>query len=783
MISAIILGASVVLQAISVVLALRLVRLTRRTAPWVLISLGFVLIIFRRSISIIQMTAHMRPVGPFDVYEAVLNLMLSAFFLLGVLRIRPQFEAMLRTEGQLREAGAQLELRVQQRTAELTQTVADLRREIDSRQRAEQSVLESERKYRALVETTHTGYLILDAAGKVVDANAEYVRLSGHGLLDEIVGREVTEWTAPRDRERNAAEVAKCLREGSTHDLVVDYVDRRGHVTPVEVQATVLRTGDSVQIVSLCRDIAERNLAETTLRQSEAHNRALLQAIPDQIVRVSREGVYLEAVTPPGFESVWTPGQCIGKTVHELLPPDRARRLADAIERAYRTQEMQGLDYAVAFPDGRTRYREARFVRAGDDVLAVVRDITDRKQAEDQLRTTNAMLEELTGQLRALAVRLTRAERQERHRVAVLIHDQVQQLLAAAKVRTGILSQQVADANALATVAQIKDLLNEAIGISRSLAYEISPPVMREIGLAAALDWLAESMQDKHGLSVQVRSEGEIREDPDGVCDLLYQCVRELLLNVVKHAGVSAATMDVRRLADDRVQIVVDDRGLGFSPADLANAGGGSNSGFGLFSIRERLQLLGGELTIDSVPGRGSRFILEAPLPRPATQDDSPAGLPVAAGQSEAPSHAGSEEPANRPIRVLLADDHMMMRQGLADILGNYDDIEMVGQAADGAEAVRLAMGLVPPPDVVVMDVRMPGMNGLDATRRLKAAMPGVQVIGLSLHDDPKTAAAMREAGAAAFLAKGGPIESLVAAVRAVSSVGKRPGEPEHTTA
>ncbi|MHB8068421.1 MAG: ABC transporter substrate binding protein [Desulfobaccales bacterium] len=132
---------------------------------------------------------------------------------------------------------------------------------------AERRLRESEEKYRTLVETTDTGYLILDSQGKVTDANQEYVRLTGHKSLEEILGRSVGEWTAEHDRERNAAEVTKCLQQGYVRGLEIDYVDEQGRITPIEINATVITTGQSFQIVSLCRDITERKQAEAELQR------------------------------------------------------------------------------------------------------------------------------------------------------------------------------------------------------------------------------------------------------------------------------------------------------------------------------------------------------------------------------------------------------------------------------------------------------------------------------------------------------------------------------------
>ncbi|OGR86211.1 MAG: hypothetical protein A2021_05505 [Elusimicrobia bacterium GWF2_52_66] len=135
----------------------------------------------------------------------------------------------------------------------------------------------SENKYRALVETTGTGFLILDREGRVIDANAEYVRLSGHHRLREILGRRITEWTIPYERKKNAKAVAECLRNGFIRELVINYAGRDGRETTVEINATTEGKGKTARIISLCRDITGRRRIENTLKMSEQKYRRLVE--------------------------------------------------------------------------------------------------------------------------------------------------------------------------------------------------------------------------------------------------------------------------------------------------------------------------------------------------------------------------------------------------------------------------------------------------------------------------------------------------------------------------
>ena len=145
--------------------------------------------------------------------------------------------------------------------------------DITERKRAEEVLRQSEERYRALVETTDTGYVILDLKGMVLDANPEYVRLSGHRDLNEIRGRSVVEWTADYEREKNAKAVAQCTKEGYIRNLELDYVDAHGKVTPIDVNATAAEKDGTPRILALCRDITERKRAEEALRKSEEKSR------------------------------------------------------------------------------------------------------------------------------------------------------------------------------------------------------------------------------------------------------------------------------------------------------------------------------------------------------------------------------------------------------------------------------------------------------------------------------------------------------------------------------
>ncbi|HKY31786.1 MAG TPA: response regulator [Candidatus Polarisedimenticolia bacterium] len=421
--------------------------------------------------------------------------------------------------------------------------------------------------------------------------------------------------------------------------------------------------------------------------------------------------------------------------------------------------------------------------RDGAPVGAVmeVRDITPTKMAREQLRALNETLEQRVAertqvaeqqaaQLRLLASELTQTEQRERRRLAKNLHDHLQQFLVAAKLQVGQAHAAVDGSRARHALRRVDELLDESVEASRTLAVELSPPILHDAGLARALEWLARWMEEKHSLRVDVRADDKADPESEDTRVLLFEAVRELLFNVVKHSGTDRAAVSMAGEGEGLV-ITVEDRGQGFDPEGLRKSRGAVR-GFGLFAIRERLEILGGRLEVESRPQDGARFRLHAPLraapaPLPATGALA-AAKELAAVIEQAPARLvvrkAAASRAGRSIRVLIADDHQIVRQGLIGLLESEPDIVVIGEASHGEEAVEQTRALRP--DVVVMDVNMPRMNGIEATRVITRELPDVAVVALSLYEKGDMAATMLEVGAACYLTKDGPSEELIAAIR-----------------
>jgi signal transduction histidine kinase len=237
----------------------------------------------------------------------------------------------------------------------------------------------------------------------------------------------------------------------------------------------------------------------------------------------------------------------------------------------------------------------------------ILSDISRRKTAEEKLIRYQE-------KLRSLASRMTMVEEAERLRIASFLHDNIAQKMALAKIKLEQIPASNIQGGDLKTLNEAFNFVDDSIRDLRSLTFDLSPPILYKLGLGPALEWLAEETRKKYGLAVEFqRVEGPGKID-GRLSSILFQCARELLMNIVKHARAKRAMISFRK-SRKKVYIQVEDDGMGFD-IDLLRSSSLQSSGFGLFSIQERLAEFQGRMIIKSETGAGTRALLSAPLGR-----------------------------------------------------------------------------------------------------------------------------------------------------------------------
>ena len=481
---------------------------------------------------------------------------------------------------------------------------------------------------------------------------------------------------------------------------------------------------------------------------AEAQYHLLLQTTDQGIFGVDHNGrctfINRSAAQMLGY----TPHDLLGHSLHDLVhsggnaPCDDECVLIRALsqgnstqlaEQVFRRKDGTVLDVECsAFPP------HGRQPRTTDFVFTFM-DITERKQRTKELL-------QYQGRLQSLAAQLCKADEMARQRLASELHDNLAQTLALCQMKLVALSRTTTPPLA-AEIAPVTDLLDEAMTVTRQLMRDLRPPTLGGDGdLITAVQWVKAKLE-RHGLAVRVVDDGKRKLLDADVLRVAYQSLHELLFNVLKHAHVSEATVRLRRIGN-YLAIQVKDCGAGFQTE--ATKVPTHEGGFGLFNLHEQLRSIGGHIRVSSVPGRGTRVTIQLPLQTHSVVT-APAGHQVDRTATTVAPDTSEVHPDK--IRILLVDDHQIMRQGLRSMLESEPGFEVAAEAVDGAMAVELAASIHP--DVILMDINMPKLNGVGATRFIKDRFPDIAVIGLSMHEDPKLEQQMYEVGASAYFSKG----------------------------
>ena len=397
---------------------------------------------------------------------------------------------------------------------------------------------------------------------------------------------------------------------------------------------------------------------------------------------------------------------------------------------------------------------------AGAEIHATAIETTDVMDA-------NAALQEREHSLQSLPARILKVQDEERRRIARDLHDVTGQEIAAISMGLGsLLSRCDSSKPELAKgISDSMNLLRRVENEIRTLSYVLHPPLLDERGLGSALEWYVDGFRKRSGIEVKLTMSPNLERLPVEKEIALFRIVQEGLTNVLRHSGSTKAEISLT-VTDSTVELSVLDEGVGISPEKLAYARAkhavGSEFGVGVPGMRERLSQLGGSLELQ--PRRlGTRLVARVPINHTEAQPDS---LPPA--QSLGGGYAVPEfsNPAAARKRILVADDHEVVRQGVRALLEQQPNWEVCGEASDGLEAISRTKELRP--DVVVLDLTMPGVGGLSAAQQIRAAGISTRLLAFTTHDYPGLERLIKAAGCDGYIQKGRAGEDLITGIRSV---------------
>ena len=494
-------------------------------------------------------------------------------------------------------------------------------RDITERKKAEKALVESETKYRNLIEHLSEGVILIQD-DIVKFTNQAICDLTGY-TQEELFGKEFIDFI-------NLEEVPEVVDKYNERDYQSEWSPyeisltlKNGNTLDFEFKATPTTYLGEDAILVLARDISERKKAAEALVESEEKFRMLVEQSPLSIQIFNKDG-YLDQVNN-AFKKLWGLNDESCKEVLEnynILNDREANDLGvlNFIKEAFKgspvvlpTIEYNGDNTLKELSEGLSGNKcwvQGRLypVKNNDEVIKVVlieENMTESKQKEQEIFDYQKRLQDL-------ALELTYAEEKQRKQIATDLHDDVGQLLASSRMQIAAINTSLDKETILKKTQDVSKGLLNAIKATRQAIFELSPPQLNEIGLEAALsDWMEEEMEVKY--SIQTVFQGEDRKYAlsKEVRYLLYRCIRELLLNIVKHASATQVILNISE-KEKVLCISVEDNGIGFNYDP--NEKGSATAGFGLFSIRERIQNIGGTLDIETNKGRGSKIQINSPI-------------------------------------------------------------------------------------------------------------------------------------------------------------------------
>lgn len=525
-------------------------------------------------------------------------------------------------------------------------------RDITERKRAEEALRQSDERLRLALEGAQMGRWEWDLRTGIHSWSPRVYELLRLEPSRKASTKTLLERVHPADKaviERLADTVVAGETDFRTEfRIVCGAGEPRAEVRWLSSQGMLVRDKDGrpLRVLGILYDVTQRKQMEAELRQLnerlEEEVEAQTEQLQDSIGRLQDEvarrvlaeaglrrqsrmleGFFRHTIMPLAFldcrfhyvqvndayarANGGAPEYFAGKDYFALRPDPRTRAIFEQVIQTRQPYLAHALPHVRPNdPEQRVTYWDWRLTPLLSDtgnVQFLVLNLEDVTKEQTALRE----LKHRASQLQKLTLELSRAEDRERKRLADLLHDDLQQLLAAAKFHVGLLENQAAEEPAVHEIAgQVKEILKEAIDKSRSLSHELSP-VLYQVDLAEVFEWLAGQMRSKHGLSVRVEIHCRADSPSEAMKAFLYKAAHELLFNVIKHARVSEATLRLRRMRG-QLRLTICDQGQGFDPKTLAKT-----SGFGLLAIRERVELLGGRMRIKSTRGRGSTFLIAVP--------------------------------------------------------------------------------------------------------------------------------------------------------------------------
>jgi len=504
-----------------------------------------------------------------------------------------------------------------------------------------------------------------------------------------------------------------------------------------------------------------------TLQGTEHPYRVLVESINDGAATLDAKGIVLYANSRFAQILNIPMGKLTGKSLLDNLSREQNEKLKKLIHKALHRSSVAELTLDAT--EGRPKLVRFTLRPLKDSDLhkvgVVATELTELVEANEALKSNEEAL-------RQLSARLLQLQDEERRRIARDLHDATGQKLAVQSMAlSSILSRHGKElgAEAQRALTECLNLNKEVSGEIRTLSYLLHPPMLDELGLASAVKWYAAGFAKRTGIRIETDMPAHIhRLSPDAEVTL-FRVLQESLTNVHRYSDSPQAVVRIK-ITGEALTLEIQDFGKGMKMPRSHMVP--QHLGVGIQGMNERMRQMGGKLEISSNPKRGTLVAATIALSGKVLVPEEIPPIGVAPAAISAAEDSRLANPTRRK-KILIADDHEMLRRGLRDTLQTEQDIEICGEAVDGQEAVEKSKTLQP--DLVILDINMPGLNGLVALRQIVRNRPKTKVLVFSVHDSEQTIHEAKAAGAHGFLSKGKDAQDLLRVIREILSTKSAP--------
>ena len=476
---------------------------------------------------------------------------------------------------------------------------------------AQKTLVKSQKRFRYAFLTSPDSVAIIRAKDRIFTEINEMFSLFLGYAKEDIIGKSFLEMTAWHDREEQQNLLADIEKRGPVINRETRFIDSEGLVKTGLLSIMTMPLDQELHFVLAIRNIDALRQVEEALEKSEARYRELFSNMSNGVAvfeakNDGKEFVFIDFNRAAERIEHLKREDVLGRNFVDIVPSAKKYGLLDTFRRVFKTGKPEYHPVEI-YKDGVLKLCKENYIYRlpAGEIVDVYDDITERKLAESKLLIYQEKLQ-------SLASELSLVEERERRSIATDLHDQIGQTLSVIKMCCFALRNDLHSPEHIRQIDEIKEMVTQTIRDTRSLTFELSPPVLYELGLVAAIDWLAEQFQHKHSLKCTVESDRKSKPLSQDFEIVLFRSVRELLINIVKHAEAKKVKITIR-VNKENLRIRVTDDGIGFSKE--AKAGRTyKNHQFGLFNITERIRHLGGKVEVDSQSGKGTMVTLVAPL-------------------------------------------------------------------------------------------------------------------------------------------------------------------------